>query len=426
MNTGVLMVPLARIEIFSTSYLNKTRALLFLLMIVTSVILGSRSKMRSQQIFVFIEVGLLMLCMLRALIVDMQAGLKWDDTLEKALPYLYPLMAFPLINLFCTGRWKPENCARILVIACTVDTLMKTVMSFFEARSGVLLWPNLVLGSMGYRNGLFRINPCALTVIVIPLGFWLLNKADKMWEKLIYLGVIGLDLLYAFVIWQARSALMYKTIILVVLFFLQRTTDKKRIIRFMVLIIGIIIFVNTPVFNNFVDSFSASDAEHGGSTVYRIIALDYFIAQYFKDPIWGTGLLDFKQRTHGGTLEDLGFLYGLVQLGIPMIAFYAMLFSRSVYVAIAKMRRYPDERLLLIAMPFLFVMFGINIDTFYMFGLTVPFFIAFVEYNAWVYRMDTRKFIRRIGVYAPLRAQAGEDAADPPLTPRLKPRSEEL
>ena len=403
LHLGVLLIPLAKIEIFASSYINKARSLLFLLMMLTAVFTGAQNKMKSQRRFIYIEILLLAVCWIRAYVGDMLNGLKWDDSLEKMLIYLYPMLMLPLVNLFCTRGWKFENCARLIIAATTADTLLKMFMSFYESVSGTLLWPNIVSGEMGYRNGLYRINPAGFSILVIPLAFWLMTKAEKLPERILYLSVIGIDLLYAFVIWQARSALLYKSILLVMLFFFQRTTDKRRIVRFLILIAAIIIFINTPTFNNFVDSFSESNAEYGDNTMYRRYALQYFISLYEEQPFFGVGLLDYLQRRYrlGGTLEDVGFLYSIVQLGIPMVAFYITMFSRCVYVALAKLRKRPDERLLLLSITFMYLIFGINIDTFYMYGLTVPFYIAMVEYFNWLAYREDRRLLPRIGVYAP-------------------------
>ncbi len=403
LHLGILLIPLARIEIFASSYINKTRTLLFVLTMLTAVAAGSVRKMKSQSYFIYVEIGLLAICWIRAFIGDFASGLKWDDTLEKLLPYLYPIMALPLLNLFCTKGWKKESCALFLIVVSTIDSLLKAFMSFYESVSGKILWPNIVVGSMGYRNGLFRINPTPLSILVIPLAFWLFTKTDRRWMKIVCILTIGVDLIYAYVIWQARSALLYKTILLVALFIFQRTTDKKRVIRYLILITAVIIIINLPFFNNFLDSFSESNAEYGGNTTYRKYALEYYVQLFFQKPFWGVGLLDYTQRRSplGGTLEDVGLIYSIVQLGIPMLAFYLTMFSRSIYVALIKLRNHHEERLLLLSVTLLYILFGINIDTFYMYGLTVPFYIAFVEYFYWETSCETRKLWPHTSVCVP-------------------------
>ena len=238
---------------------------------------------------------------------------------------------------------------------------------------------------MGYRNGLYRINPSALSILVVPLSFWLIARSNKRREKAIYIITMIIDILYAYIVWQARSALMYKTIIVILMLFMQKTNDQKKIIRFFVLLTGIVIFINTPIFSNFISSFSASDSTYGGSTVARLNAIAYFMGRYSQHPILGIGCLQTVDRyaVGGGMLEDMGFLYGLVQLGIPMVIFYLVIFIRGIYVSIKLKRKSNNDSILCIALTVLFIMFGINMDTFYAFAIAVPFYLAFIEFLYW-------------------------------------------
>ena len=58
------------------------------------------------------------------------------------------------------------------------------------------------------------------------ISFWLISKAKSKREKIFYIITILIDIMYAYVIWQARSALLYKTIIVVMMIFLQQTNVK--------------------------------------------------------------------------------------------------------------------------------------------------------------------------------------------------------
>ena len=299
--------------------------------------------------------------------------------------HLYLIIAIPLINLFSAGKWKPQKAAKFLVIVTSIDTLAKAFMSFYESKTGIMLWPNLVNGEMGYRNGLYRINPSALSILVIPLSFWLISKAKSKREKLTYVITIVIDIFYAYIIWQARSALLYKTIIIIMLIFLHQTNDKKKVVIAFIMMIGAVILINSSVFNSFVDSFSETNKMYGNSTVARVNAYAYYGAMYLKEPFWGVGCLTTSERyaLGGGMLEDTGFFYGLVQFGIPMILFYIYIFLRGIYVSIKVKRRNIADSLLCLSMTLLFIMFGVNMDPFYAFALALPFYVSFVEYVRW-------------------------------------------
>lgn len=388
MHLGILLIPLAGTSMFSTSYITKDRMLLFLSMLLFCVFMGSMYGNRTSRRFIYVELSILLVCCIRGMVGAINSGSRTIDGLYLIWPYLYPCLALTLLNLLCAEKYKIENMAKFIVISTTIDTLLKAFMSFYESISGTILWSNLVHGEMGYRNGLYRINPSALSILVVPLSFWLILRSNRKKEKIVYMATMMIDVLYAYIIWQARSALMYKTIIIVLMIFMQKTNDKKKIVRFFLLLIAIVIFVNLPVFSNFIGSFSASDSTYGGSTTARLNAIAYFMSRYIQHPILGIGCLQTIDRyaIGGGMLEDMGFLYGLVQLGIPMIIFYLVTFIRGIYVSMKLKRKSNTDSVLCIALTVLFIMFGINMDTFYAFAIAVPFYLAFVEFFYWKWK----------------------------------------
>lgn len=387
MHLCFFLIPLSGTAMFSTSYIPKIRMFLFLVMVIMAMIFSIVYSCPSANGVIKFEVALLGICWARAIVGASQLGTAWDDTLSMIWPYLYTLIAIPLINLFCAGKWKAQKAAKFLVIVTSIDTLAKAFMSFYESKTGVILWPNLVDGEMGYRNGLYRINPSALSILVIPLSFWLISKAKSKREKLTYVITILIDIFYAYIIWQARSALLYKTIIIIMLIFLHQTNDKKKVVIAFIMMIGAIVLINTPVFNTFVDSFSKSNETYGNSTIARVNAYAYYGAMYLKSPFWGVGCLATSERyapgVAGGMLEDTGFFYGVVQLGVPIILFYIAVFFRGIYISIKLRKMNIADSLLCLSMTLLFVMFGVNMDPFYAFALALPFYVSFVEYVRW-------------------------------------------
>lgn len=153
----------------------------------------------------------------------------------------------------------------------------------------------------------------------------------------------------------------------------------------MQILVGIlvaVIAINLTSVNSFFDSFSTSNAELGGSTLARLNSSTYYLAQYKQSLFWGVGLLESSQRyaVGGGTLGDIGFLCAVVQLGVPIIMFYLCIFIRGFYVSYKVREVDRTGSNLVLSLTMLYVMFGINIDTFYGFSLSVPFYLAIVEY----------------------------------------------
>ena len=159
------------------------------------------------------------------------------------------------------------------------------------------------------------------------------------------------------------------------------------IVMSFILMAGVVVFNNTPVFNTFIDSFSGDNKTYGKSTLARVNALAYFGSMYLRSPFWGVGCLLTSERyapgVLGGMLEDTGFFYGLVQLGVPIVLFYITVFSRGIYVSFKLRKKNIADSLLCLSMTLLFIMFGVNMDPFYAFALALPFYVSFVEYVRW-------------------------------------------
>ena len=141
--------------------------------------------------------------------------------------------------------------------------------------------------------------------------------------------------------------------------------------------------------NQLIDSFSAKNAETGGSTTARFYAIAYFGNMFLKSPLSGIGIrLDkVPKALPVGDISEFGLLWCVYMVGCGMIVIFLVFFFRGFYVAwkVRKMDR--DDCLLVLGMTLLFVLTDINIDCFWdVFAFAVPFYIATVEY---IYKKNT-------------------------------------
>lgn len=390
MNLCYFSIAFSGTSLFADSFVSKPRMLLFLILILASLVFCIPYSTEGASKYMMFEMVILAVIWCRIFIGCFLQNYVLEDIVGNMGKYFYPIMAFALLKLFLSGRWKLQDMMKFLVIVITIDTIVRALNSLVEASTGALLWQNIVLGESGYRNGIYRINPTGFDILVIPMAFYLINT--KEWKKGLWWSCLLINCLYTLFIWQARSATIYKICVLVLCFFFQKVSDRKKGIRILIGVVAAVILVITPFVNNYLGTFSASDPEHGGSTVARLNAIDSFLPSYLKNIFWGIGLLTTAQRRSidGGALEDCGFLFGIFQYGVPMILFYLALFGRGFYVAYKLRTKSPEESLLCLSLTALFVMFGINIDTFYMFAMAVPFYMATVEYlyHRFRYRME--------------------------------------
>lgn len=376
MNLCYFLIAFGWTSLFADSFVSKPRMMLFFLMIAIAIVCVPLYKSK----YMWVEISILALLWVRAIIGAIVSDMEWDDALLLLRSYLYPLLAFPIYSLLKDGGWNFKSFLKFLVVVITIDTLIRMIDSFAENLTGSLLWENLVSGEMGYRNDIYRINPSTFEVLVLPIIFYLFSKANTFKEKCKWIVCLAINLIYAIIIWQARSAIIYKIFLLVVLFYMQRIKKKTKIYR---ILIGVIIgFFCIPFVLDFIGTFLSTNSDFGSSTIARMNAIEYFMNIYIENPFFGVGLLPSEERyaIGGGALADLGLIYGLVQLGIPMMIYYVVIFGRGIYVYQKLKETAQAEALLVLSLTISFILFNINIDTFYMFALSVPIYIAITEY----------------------------------------------
>lgn len=382
------------LPIFSTSYISNQLGIFFLILIIISVVLSVTYYNGLKNGILILDIVLIILIVCNAIIVTMD---KYHCGLIKAvgyaLNYLYVLLAIPIFRMLTMKKWKMDDYLKLLVILCAGSYVIRGTISLYFVATGMNICPAIALEGAAenwIRNGILRINPPCLSLLYLPAAFWLLSKSSKFIQKVGYILLIVLGVGYMTVITQARSMMIYQFFVLMLLFLLKNKPNSRKGIAAIV-IIGVIavVLINSPVVNQLIDSFSAKNAETGGSTTARFYAIAYFGNMFLKTPLRGIGFwLDkVPKALPVGDISDIGLLRSVYMLGSGMIVIYLVMFIRGFYVAwkVRKMDR--DDCLLVLGMTLLFVLTDINIDCFWdVFAFAVPFYIATVEY---IYKKNT-------------------------------------
>ena len=371
-----------RTSLYATAGINKPRMMILYLLIALSVAVGMKYKGASS--YFRLELVALILIWVRAFIGAVITGVSFDDFLVLVRPYTYPILAIPIIKLLVNKHWDFNKMLKYLVVITSIDTILRGINSVYEMVSGTLLWSNLVSGSLGYRNNIVRINPCGLDILVIPIAFYLYKKSKSFRSRVTWIGAIAINLLYTLFVWQARSAIMYKIAVLLVLYLGERVSDRKKLARIIILVAVCCFVINAGVVDFLTNMFSTSYTVYGGSNTARVYALTYFMNMYKSNFLFGTGLLSTENRYAAaigrGMLEDLGFLYGCVQLGVFMIVYYLLVLGRGFTVYRNIKSENQEMAQLVLSLTLIIILFGINIDTFYMFAIALPFYISICEF----------------------------------------------
>lgn len=212
-----------------------------------------------------------------------------------ALNYLYFFLALPVYKILRLERIEFRKFLKILTFLCAGSYVIRGAISLYYVATGVDILPAIALegAAVGWiRNGVLRINPPCLGLIYLPITFYLYSTAEKLKQRVLYVGMIVLGVWYMTYITQARSMMIYQICILILLLMLKnKPNSRKGIIGTALLICVVVYLINSPAAEKLIASFSASNTETGASTVARFNAISYFGMQFLQKPLSGIGLL---------------------------------------------------------------------------------------------------------------------------------------
>ena len=380
--------------IFSTSYIPNPLVMFYLAIGCITILLSLfYSEMGSRMISIEF---LIMLIVVTIGLINTSEKYSVDFIFiaASALNYLYFFLALPVYKILRLERIEFRKFLKILTFLCAGSYVIRGAISLYYVATGVDILPAIALegAAVGWiRNGVLRINPPCLGLIYLPITFYLYSTAEKLKQRVLYVGMIVLGVWYMTYITQARSMMIYQICILILLLMLKnKPNSRKGIIGTALLICVVVYLINSPAAEKLIASFSASNTETGASTVARFNAISYFGMQFLQKPLSGIGLLLGRDtRTPiGGDISDIGLLRSVYMLGVGMALLYLVIFIRGVYVAYKARKVDFNISLLVLGMTLLIILTNINIDSFWdIFAFAMPFYISIVEYSMCRIRM---------------------------------------
>lgn len=372
------------ISIFSERYDTYPEVILYLFMTIICILFALYIGKGQKNSFIRTEILLITLTVIVGLFNAVnQNGHAPLGALSSAMPFMYLILAYPIYMLLIKKSWKLESMLKTIVFLGIGAYAIKALNSFWWNYTGSALWNNLLNSEAWIRNESLRINPPWVSLIFIPVAFYLMKKCEKVSQKIIYVACIASALLYTILIHQARSVLIYESAVLICLLVFERVSARKKLTRYLIIIFGLAFLLNSSFIQELFSSFSVNNSETGGSTLARFNAISYFALQYGNNPVFGIGFLPSEKQyvPLGGHVSDIGILGSFFLLGIPLAIVFMLIILRGFYISYRIKYIDKESYILVVGMTILILFKSINISCFDgIYAFCVPFYIAITEY----------------------------------------------
>lgn len=382
------------IPMFDSQYDTYTECVLYLALTVICVLFAFCIQREKASNYLKIELTVVLV----AAVGGILHAMNWNNmelmaAISSSMPYIYLLLAYPVYVLLKRECWSIRKFFDFILFWGTVAYLLKIINSAAWYFTGKVIWNNLISNSNWILNNSLRINPPFAGLLIIPIAYYLMIGETKVGKKIKYLIPILIAVVYSAFVHQARSVLLYQVITLIAMFAFEHVTNRKKIMRYFILIIAAVIVINTSYFESFMNSFSPNNSVSGESTIARINAILMFGNMYAKHPFWGTGFIEEAKKNVGaigaglGHIDDIGVLGSFFTLGVPFLLLVVLILGRSFYLSYKMKKVNMGYSLLLFGMTVLLITTGINISWFNgIYAFAVPFYVSVVEYAGYYIR----------------------------------------
>ena len=309
-------------------------------------------------------------------------GLSPGPVLSKSLNYLFVILALPIFKLLKQGKWRFRKCIELLVTTNVFSYLLRWFISEWYSITGKIVFESIAFESATnfFRSGTLRINPPCITLIFVPLCYYLIITEKKFKKRVAWVCSIIIHFVFVLNVYMARSVLVYSTLSLLIMYAIQKVSSWKSLIRWIIITSFIVIILNSSYFDSFVNSFS-TESSLALSTTSRIQSFTYALTTIKNHPVLGTGLVNYNSIYGYGSLSDVGFLMSISQIGLPIVMFYTFIFYIGFKSALMLKKVDPSLAVLEFGMTASIIMTGFTIDCFFnIFSFAVPFYIAISNY----------------------------------------------
>ena len=249
------------------------------------------------------------------------------------------------------------------------------------------------------KNANIRISLGALMGVFFVYVFY--NILQKRKQLLMTIALI-ISLFAMFYVEMTRAKEVAVIGTLFIMWAFKKQNSKKDIVKYLIILITIIIFLYSGLFETILNTFSINPSvnDQYQSTEARYNAMEYFSTFTDKNPLFGMGWVrpytDELTRIFAGPsgtsfFDDLGFLGQFYRQGLLGVGIYLSLIIRMIYITF-KISKKRSEKVFCAGLTSYVLFTAVSLNCFdAQRMLAVPFYIACTEYI--YYRDKTRSTI---------------------------------
>lgn len=344
-------------------------------------------KWLSEHKYLVAELAVLLLAIISVDIVTLVRGqLRLSNIITHNLDYFYAFLVIPVLILIEEKRWLFKQMLDTMMAITLASGIMRMLASLYWNKTGIeILCITRESAFEGWiRNDRLRVTAPCFLMLCIPIAAFFFFKTKSLAYKIFYAIVEVFALFYCFYIWQSRAAVLYGAVCIASMILFIPADAKKMRLRIELCILAAELVLALGGLKIVMGMFSAEESSKyfmenkGHFNVYEC-----FLGKYLEHPILGDGLTETLAEwfPNGRALWlcDGGLLYSIVPMGILMIVFFIMMFSRGIFVYF-KYLRVSEYALLALACTVMVLVSGISLDIFFTpTAFSAPFYLAIVE-----------------------------------------------
>lgn len=261
--------------------------------------------------------------------VDIQVALENSVYVYIKLLAVYPMLY--LLELYGFNFIK-----KMILLICGISMFYQAIAAFLYNTGGMVINASLIANESWIRNENIRIGSTSLIWVVLIIGLCSVFEKQNILHKIGGILLSIFTALFLILINQSRSLYVAAIAAILLMYLFHEKRSRGKIISIMALLVFIMVFTQSSVFNNFIASFSYGSTDDTLTGRLELLSIIQNSALP-KSTLFGFGFIGTTYQLSNATFYfiDYGLIGDLLQLGIFAAVMYIAVFvflMKNVYI----------------------------------------------------------------------------------------------